>query len=164
MFFLSGICIVASSTLVIIQNLDWLLASTERLGSRAAGWLPSIRLAISYPGANKGRTGMTIAMFSLIVFSLIVVSVITENFSEAFLSDKATAGWDFEVETTATNPVDNLTEKLEAEGYDTSTIASVGLLTTRTRRRRRNSGTQVTTTGRAALSRWPTPAISKTPS
>src|SRR5665811_1517204 len=129
MFFLSGICIVASSTLVIIQNLDWLLASTERLGSRAAGWLPSIRLAISYPGANKGRTGMTIAMFSLIVFSLIVVSVITENFSEAFLSDKATAGWDVEVETTATNPVDNLTEKLEAEGYDTSTIASVGLLT-----------------------------------
>lgn len=128
MFFVSGICIVAASTLVIIQNLDWILSSTERLGSRATGWLPAIRLAVSYPGANKGRTGMTIAMFSLIVFSLVVVSVINENFSAAFLSDEATAGWDVQVETTATNPVDDLDATLAREGYDTSNIEAVGML------------------------------------
>ena len=128
MFFVSGICIVAASTLVIIQNLDWILSSTERLGSRASGWLPAIRLAVSYPGANKGRTGMTIAMFSLIVFSLVVVSVINENFSAAFLGDDAAAGWDVQVETTATNPVDDLEATLEQEGYDTSNIEAIGLL------------------------------------
>ncbi len=129
LFFLSGICIVAASTLVIIQNLDWILASTERLGSRASGWLPAIRLAVSYPGANKGRTGLTIAMFSLIVFSLVVISVINENFSQAFLGDDAAAGWDVSVETTATNPVDDLAARLEQEGYDTSNLGAIGLLT-----------------------------------
>ncbi len=129
MFFVSGIFIVAASTLVIMQNIDWFLSITERAGARLKGWLPSIRLAASYPSANKGRTGMTVAMFSLIVFSLIVISVINENFSAAFTSDKATAGWDVEVETTATNPVDDLVATLDNEGYDTSVISTVGLLT-----------------------------------
>ncbi len=128
LFLLSGICIVAASTLVIIQNLDWILSGTERLGSRMSGWLPAIRLAVSYPGANKGRTGMTIAMFSLIVFSLMVISVINENFSAAFLGDDAAAGWDVSVETTSTNPVDDLGAALEREGYDTSEIAAIGVL------------------------------------
>ncbi|CAN5643915.1 hypothetical protein BH23CHL3_BH23CHL3_08580 [soil metagenome] len=128
LFLLSGICIVAASTLVIIQNLDWMLSGAERFGGRVSGWLPAIRLAVSYPGANKGRTGMTIAMFSLIVFSLMVISVINENFSQAFLGDDAAAGWDVSVETTSTNPVDDLAATLERGGYDTSTIAAIGLL------------------------------------
>lgn len=130
MFFVSGICIVAASTLVIMQNIDWFLSVSERLGGRLKGWLPSIRLAASYPSANKGRTGMTVAMFSLIVFSLIVISVINENFSAAFTSDKAAAGWDVSITTTATNPVDDVEAKLADAGFDTSVIHSVGLLTT----------------------------------
>ena len=130
MFFVSGIFIVASSTLVIMQNIDWFLSIAERIGGRLKNWLPSIRLAASYPSANKGRTGMTVAMFSLIVFSLIVISVINENFSAAFTSDAATAGWDVSVETTATNPVDDIEAKLADEGFDISKIAAVGLLTT----------------------------------
>jgi putative ABC transport system permease protein len=130
MFFVSGIFIVASSTLVIMQNIDWFLSITERIGGRLKSWLPSIRLAASYPSANKGRTGMTVAMFSLIVFSLIVISVINENFSAAFTSDAATAGWDVSVTTTAINPVDDIEASLSDQGYDTSTIAAIGLLTT----------------------------------
>jgi putative ABC transport system permease protein len=130
MFFVSGICIVAASTLVIMQNIDWFLSITEHIGGRVKSWLPAIRLSASYPSANKGRTGMTVAMFSLIVFSLIVISVINENFSAAFTSDKATAGWDVQVSTTATNPVDDIEASLKQQGYDTSSIATVGLLTT----------------------------------
>jgi putative ABC transport system permease protein len=128
MFFLSGIAIVASSTLVIIQNLDWILSATTRLGSRFTGWLPSVRLAVSYPGANKGRTGMTIAMFSLIVFSLVMVASINENFTAAFLGDDAAAGWEVSVETTRTNPVPDLEAALDAEGFDTSRIGAVGAI------------------------------------
>ena len=130
MFFVSGICIVAASTLVIIQNFEWIVSGISRLGGRATGWIPSIRLATSYPSANKGRTGMTIAMFSLIVFSLVVVASINENFSAAFLSDDATAGWDVEVGTTTTNPVPDLEAALEEQGYDTSQIAAIGAITT----------------------------------
>jgi putative ABC transport system permease protein len=126
MFFVSGICIVAASTLVIIQNFDWLVSGVAYLGRRGSGWLPAIRIATSYPTANKGRTGMTIAMFSLIVFSLVVVASINENFAAAFLSEDATAGWDVEVATSRTNPVPDLEASLEQQGYDTSTIAAVG--------------------------------------
>jgi putative ABC transport system permease protein len=129
MFFLSGICIVAASTLVIIQNFDALVSGVERLGSRGASWLPAIRLATSYPTASKGRTGMTIAMFSLIVFSLVVVASINENFAAAFLSDDATAGWDVSVETTTTNPVPDLEKALQQQGYDTANIAAIGEIT-----------------------------------
>ncbi|HEV2126995.1 MAG TPA: FtsX-like permease family protein [Thermomicrobiales bacterium] len=129
MFFVSGICIVAASTLVIIQNFGWTVGGVSRLGGQAAGWVPAIRLATSYPSANKGRTGMMIAMFSLIVFSLVVVASINENFAAAFLSEEATAGWDVEVETTTTNPVPDLEARLEEVGYDTSQVAAIGTIT-----------------------------------
>jgi putative ABC transport system permease protein len=129
MFFLSGICIVAASTLVIMQNFDWLVSGVERLGGRSAGWLPAIRIATSYPTANKGRTGMTLAMFSLIVFSLVVVASINANFAAAFLNEDATAGWDVEVETTTTNPVPDLEASLRDARYDTSQIAAIGAIT-----------------------------------
>jgi putative ABC transport system permease protein len=126
MFFVSGICIVAASTLVIVQNLDTLLSLAERLGGRVKGMLPSTRLAVSYPGANKGRTGMTIAMFSLIVFSLVMVAAINDNFAAAFLNDKAYAGWDIEVAVSRENPVDDFDATLDSSGVDTSQITSVG--------------------------------------
>ena len=126
MFFVSGICIVAASTLVIVQNLDTVLSVAERLGGRVKGMLPSTRLAVSYPGANKGRTGMTIAMFSLIVFSLVMVAAINDNFTAAFLNDKAYAGWDVEVATSRENPVVDFDASLAAAGIDTSQIESIG--------------------------------------
>ena len=53
MFFVSGICIVAASTLVIVQNLDTILAVVEHLGGRIRGMLPATRLAVSYPGPTR---------------------------------------------------------------------------------------------------------------
>ena len=98
MFFVSGICIVAASTLVILQNLDTVLSVAEHVGGRISGKLPAIRLAVSYPSASKSRTGMTIAMFSLIVFSLVMVAAINTNFAQAFLGDDANAGWEVRVD------------------------------------------------------------------
>ncbi|MBA2469140.1 MAG: ABC transporter permease [Chloroflexia bacterium] len=126
MFFVSGICIVAASTLVIVQNLDTILAVIEHLGGRVRGMLAPTRLAVSYPGANKGRTGMTIAMFSLIVFSLVMIAAINANFSAAFLNDKAFAGWDVSVDASKENPIDDLNRVMADTGVDSSRIAEVG--------------------------------------
>src|SRR5690606_8204128 len=76
LFFISGISIVAGSTIIIIQNLQLLLGLIRRGGGRFRGMLASVRLGISYPEANAGRTGMTIAMFALIVFSIVVMGSI----------------------------------------------------------------------------------------
>jgi putative ABC transport system permease protein len=126
MFFVSGICIVASSTLVIIQNLEAILSVVEHLGGRFKGVLPSVRLAVSYPESNKSRSGMTIAMFSLIVFSLVMVAAINENFVAAFLGDDANAGMDVQVDIPAENPVDDFVGTLNARGVDTSQFEGVG--------------------------------------
>lgn len=126
MFFVSGICIVAASTLVIVQNLDAILKAAEVVGGRIRGKLPAMRLAVSYPGANKGRTGLTIAMFSLIVFSLVMVAAINANFTEAFLSDDANAGWDVQVAVGRENPLEDFDAELQREGVDTAPIAAVG--------------------------------------
>ncbi len=126
MFFVSGICIVAASTLVIVQNLDAILAVVEHLGGRVRGMLAPTRLAVSYPGANKGRTGMTIAMFSLIVFSLVMIAAINANFTAAFLNDKAFAGWDVRVDAARENPIDDLNAVMADTGVDTSQISDIG--------------------------------------
>jgi len=126
MFFVSGICIVAASTLVIVQNLDTILAVVEHLGGRVRGMLAPTRLAVSYPGGNKGRTGMTIAMFSLIVFSLVMIAAINANFAAAFLNDNAYAGWDVRTDISRENPVDDFGTTLEQSGIDMSQIESIG--------------------------------------
>lgn len=129
MFFVSGICIVAASTLVIVQNLDAILSVVMAIGGRIKGLLPATKLAVSYPGANKSRTGMTIAMFSLIVFSLVMVAAINTNFAAAFLNDDAYAGWDVRVDVGRENPIDDFETTLQQSGVDTSQIAAVGTVT-----------------------------------
>jgi putative ABC transport system permease protein len=128
LFFISGIFMVAGATLLITQNLDSLLGVVSRIGGLFPGKLPSVRLAIAYPGAAKGRTGLTVAMFSLIVFSLVCFATISENFANLFLSDEADAGWDIQVEVPNSNPIPDkdLVAALNANGADTSDITAVG--------------------------------------
>ncbi len=99
MFFVSGIFLVISATLVIMQNDRMLLGLVSRLGSVFRSRGAALKLGVAYPGAARSRTGMTIAMFSLIVFSLVMIATINLNFERAFLSDAAGAGWDIEAAT-----------------------------------------------------------------
>ena len=85
MFFLSGVFLVAGATMLIVQNLDLLLAGFSKIGGIFKSSLPAIRMAIAFPSQAPMRTGMTIAMFSLIVFSLVVFATINDNFVNIFL-------------------------------------------------------------------------------
>jgi putative ABC transport system permease protein len=79
---------------------------------RAAGALfaratPAIRTAVAYPLANKFRTGMTVAMMSLVVFALVMISTLSLNFRNLFLSDDSRGGWDIIADE---NPINVFTE------------------------------------------------------
>lgn len=126
MFFLSGIFMVIGATIVIVQNTDWLLAGVTALGGLFKSKLPAVKTAVAYPGAARGRTGMTIAMFSLIVFSLVMIATMSSNFSRLFLSDDATAGWDVMVNAQASNPMSDFRGTLQQDGFDISSIKAVG--------------------------------------
>ena len=130
MFFLIGVFAVAGATILIVQNIDVLLWLFGRIGSLFGSRLPAIRLAIAYPGSNPGRTGLTVAMFSLIVFSLIAFATIFQNFSNIFISDKAAAGYDIQVVVPPGNQLPNqdLVAALNTRGADTSDIQSVGTI------------------------------------
>lgn len=126
LFFISGISIVAASTMIIVQNLDVLLAVVRGLGSRFRGLLSSVRLGIAYPHANAGRAGMTIAMFALIVFSIVVMGTMNSIFTQAILAGDANAGMQVRVDVPMANPIDDFTAALEDAGVDTSQISTPG--------------------------------------
>jgi putative ABC transport system permease protein len=129
MFFLSGIFMVIGATIVTVQNIDLLLAGVNRLGGLFRSQLPAIRTAIAYPGAARGRTGLTIAMFSLIVFSLVMIATMNKNYVNLFLGDEANAGWDVRADSRGSNPLADFRGALEAEGVTTDEFTAVGTVT-----------------------------------
>ena len=126
LFFLSGIFLVFATTILVLQNGDLLLRLVSLVGGVLKGRIASFRTAVAYPSASPVRTGMTIAMFCLIVFALVMVATMSQNFANYFLSDKADAGWTVRVDTNSSNPVDDLSAALNADGVDTGEFTAVG--------------------------------------
>jgi len=129
MFFVSGIAVTASAVTVIILNAELALAPVRWLGRLLGGIAPAIKTAIAYPVAAKFRTGMTLAMFGLVVFSVVVMATLNSNFTQAFLSDSANGGFDVTVAVNPSNRIPDLREALDSAGYDSeATIGGVGRL------------------------------------
>jgi putative ABC transport system permease protein len=127
LFFVSGIFLVIAATIVILNNLDFLLAGVSKVGGLFQSKLPAVRTAIAYPGAARGRTGMTVAMFSLIVFSLVMMATMNTNFTNALLGDEANAGWDVRADQIGSAPIADVTGALQAKGVDTSGYQAVAV-------------------------------------
>ena len=129
MFLLSGLGMIGASTIMLIYNLDVLLAVLALPGALFSWLVPPIITAVAYPQANRYRTGMTVAMIAIVVFSLVVMSTVQSNFNHLYLNDDARGGYDAVVTENPGNPVSDLTTALGETEYDTSTLASVdGLL------------------------------------
>ncbi|HRA49021.1 MAG TPA: FtsX-like permease family protein, partial [Thermomicrobiales bacterium] len=128
MFFLSGIFLVIGSTILIVQNTNTLLWLVTKIGSLFKHQLGAIKLAVAYPGNARGRTGMAIAMFSLIIFSLVMIATISQNLTAAFLSDDALAGWNVTAQTNAGQPIDNFQDRIASANIPAGDIVKVGQL------------------------------------
>ena len=116
MFFLSGIVMIAASTFVLVYNADIVLPVISRFGGLFSGILPAVRTAVAYPMANRFRTGMTLAMISLVIFALTMMSTMNLNFNRLFLTDAARGGWDVIAVENLNNPIDDLAAELEESG------------------------------------------------
>ena len=115
MFFISGVCMVAAAVWIVIYNaelitgaLAWALGMFPRLG-------PAVNTAVAYALYSKIRTGLTLAMLSLVIFTLIVMSSLTSSFNAAFEDvDVVTGGWDISAVTSYNNPVQDFESSLPA--------------------------------------------------
>lgn len=130
MLFISGILLVAGAVLVIMYNTDLLLRLILLILGRSARFAPVLRMAIAYPLSNRFRTGMTIAIFAVIMFSVIFMATLFKV-NDMLLTDteQFTGGFDLRVDHSRNNPVDDLPRAIARQPglhrADYSVIASL---------------------------------------
>jgi len=76
MFVLSGLFMVSSALMIIMYNSNFILGGLMKIFGRFKSLAPVFKTAISYPMDNRFRTGMTLAMFALIIFTVTVLAMI----------------------------------------------------------------------------------------
>jgi putative ABC transport system permease protein len=88
---------------------------TSFAAARFASLSPALKMGVAYPLSNRFRTGMTIAMFSLIVFSIVTFSAVNANFTASLTGNDGDGGWDVVTTSSRNNPVEDVPQALAAE-------------------------------------------------
>lgn len=105
LFVLQGMVLTASAVILVSQNQELVGAALRRLsgGNHAL----ALRLGLAYPLARRFRTGMTLAMYTLVVFTLTFITVFSHMAFKQIdrVSRAATGGFDVVVTSNPTNPV-----------------------------------------------------------
>ena len=96
MFILSGVFVTAAAVWVVMYNSEVIFWPVNRFLGGVGGLRPVLKAALAYPMQAKFRTGLTVAMFALIVFTLMVFAIINEAFSNTIVSntDRINGGYD----------------------------------------------------------------------
>ncbi|MFC1924023.1 ABC transporter permease, partial [Chloroflexota bacterium] len=117
MFILSGIFYVAGAVWVIMYNSDLLLAAITFIFGRIKALAPVLKTAVSYPMASRFRTGMAMAMFSLIIFTLVIIAVINASFDRVIGdTDRVSGGFHIISTVNYNNPISDITTALDEPG------------------------------------------------
>ncbi len=77
MFVLSGLFLVLAAILLLMMNSSYLLRILTKMLANRRKTIPVMRIALSYPMKKRFRTGMTLAMFALIIFTVTVIAMIS---------------------------------------------------------------------------------------
>ena len=113
MMFVSGIFMVAAAVWSIMYNADLLLKGLIFMTGRVGKLRPVLVMAVAYPMSDKVRTGLTLAMFALVIFTLMVMSILTEIFSTQFSdADIVLGGWDVNGRVNANTPIEDIRQRI----------------------------------------------------
>lgn len=114
MFFISGITMVAAAVFTVMFNADVLLKFLTTISARIGGLRPVIVTAVAYPMSARFRTGLTLAMFALVIFTMIVMSILTEAFSTTAEDDSSVVGgWDIAARVNPNTPISDIRQAIE---------------------------------------------------
>jgi len=112
-FILAGLMIVIGATWVIMYNADVLLGALNRLIGRSPRLAPVLKMSMAYPLRSLFRTGVTFAMFTLVVFTLVVGATTSGAFTNALNDLKAFGGgFDVRATTSPASPIGNMRSAL----------------------------------------------------
>jgi putative ABC transport system permease protein len=117
---LSGLMIVIGASWTIMYNADALLGVLNATLGRSRRLAPILKMSMAYPLRSLFRTGVTFAMFTLVVFTLVIGATATDAFTNAFNDLKAFGGG-FEIRgtTAPASPIRDMSAALKhAPGID----------------------------------------------
>ncbi len=129
MFFLSGMMLVLGGVWTLMYNGDLLLGALLAVLGRARALAPVLRTAISYPMQYRFRTGLTLAMFSLVIFTLMVMSVLNSSFSGIGLDlNRDNGGYDIHATASPLSPIADISAAIKGNPSLRDRISSAGSL------------------------------------
>jgi putative ABC transport system permease protein len=104
----SGLIVVAGATWLIIYNADLLLGLAVTVLGRIRALTPMLRMAMAYPLRGRFRTGMTLAMFTLVVFTVVIGVTTSRSFLRAVDNvEEFGGGFDVRAEVSPASPLGN---------------------------------------------------------
>ena len=129
--FVSGVAMVGAAVWAVMYNSDLLVRGLSVLTSRFGRIRPALVTAVAYPMSSKFRTGLTLAMFALVIFTLVIMSVLTKVFTTQFEEPrKVYMGFDAGGSINFNTPVDDIHAAIDsAEGVSASDFEAVGGVT-----------------------------------
>jgi len=132
MFFVSGIAIVVAGVWLVIFNADVLLWIVVAIFGRIRGLPPVLKTAVKYPKQSLFRTGMTLAMFMLVVFTLTAMNFIQAAMSAAFEdTQKLSGGYEVQANASYATTIPDMKAALEdTEGIQKGDVTAVGEVST----------------------------------
>ena len=113
-FIVSGLLVVLGAVWAIVYNADVLLAAVTTAFGRIRALTPVLRMAVAYPLRSRFRTGVTLAMFTLVVFTLVMGAATSGSFISAYDNEREFAGgFEIRADSVAASPVDDMADAVE---------------------------------------------------
>ena len=126
MFILSGVMLVAGAVWLVMYNSDVLLAIITALFGRLRRLAPILKTAISYPLAARFRTGMAVAMFSLVIFTLVLMSAMNASFAHLLNdTDRVSGGFQIGAGVSPANPITDIKSAMDERGIGSDNFQAI---------------------------------------
>jgi putative ABC transport system permease protein len=105
LFVVQGITLTAAAVVLVTQEHDRFERLARRLG--VGRMAMAARLGLAYPVARRFRTGLTLAMYSLVIFTLTFITVLAGTFRNQIdqTTKEISGGYDVFVRSNPSNPV-----------------------------------------------------------
>jgi putative ABC transport system permease protein len=117
-FIISGLFMVFSVLIIIMFNSEVIVNGLTLLIGRGKSRQAVIRTAVSYSLNSKFRTGMTIAIFALVIFTITTMSMIIGMFGTNIEGqvEKASGGYEIIAYSSINSPIQDIEEELRQAG------------------------------------------------
>jgi len=115
LFFIAGLIIVLGGVWAVMFNADLILGALLLVFGGRGSLAPVLKMAVSYPLQNRFRTGMTVAMFSLVIFLLMLISVLLDSTRTSLDLAADAGGFAVYGSTNAGTPIQNLGARIAAD-------------------------------------------------